>query len=141
MTTNKKSGILLVCGFLALMLGAMPLNGYTGFLIAPSEFHRDAFVGSIWHLLTGLVPWLTGIILIACGTHRPLRVAAMYVGGVAAGLLMAVPSLGTINDRSGILGWAAILTAGVAIAILARWIKNACCGTAGNPRASKDGEA
>jgi len=108
------------------MLGAMPLNGYAGFLLAPSEFHQDAFIGGILHLLAGLIPWLAGIALLACGSDRPLYVLAIWLAGLAGGLLMNLPSFGLNpgGDHAGAFGWVALVTVGVACALVVRLLTN-----------------
>jgi hypothetical protein len=126
MTRNAKAAVFLGCGFLSVMLGAMPLCGYIGFLLAPSDFHRDAFTGSIPLWLAGLVSWLAGIVLITCGSDRPLRVLAIWLVGLAGGLFLNLPSL-YINpggDREAAIGWAALVSVGVACAVAARSLRN-----------------
>ena len=126
MTRNRKAAIFLGCGFLGLMLGAMLLNGYIGFLLAPSDFHHDSFTGSILHLLAGLIPWSAGIVLITCGSDRPLHVLAIWLAAFAGGFLMSLPAFyaNPGGDRTGAIGWIALVTVGVACAVAFRSLTN-----------------
>ena len=86
MTSDKKSGIFLCCGFLLLLLGAMPLNGCFLFLCWPAEFHRDPATGSVpyfylW-LSIGSLLWLGAITLIALGTKNAWRMLLMGLAGI-----------------------------------------------------------
>jgi hypothetical protein len=74
MINDKRSGILLGCGFLLMLLGSMPMNGFFLYLLWPNEFHKDPSTGSVpflylW-LLVGLILWLFGIVLISLGTKK-----------------------------------------------------------------------
>jgi hypothetical protein len=124
MKRDKKSAIFLSCGFLTVMLGAMFLNGYVGFLLAPSDFHPNAFTGTIPHLLAGLIPWFVGVFLITFGSDRPLHVLPIYLAGLAGGFIINVASFINSGDRSAFIGWAVIVTFGVACAAAARTLRN-----------------
>src|SRR5207247_2041422 len=71
-----------LCGLLLVCVGAMPLNGYIGYLIAPSEFHHDAFVGSFGHLSLGLAPLLLGIAIMILGSDRARHLFSIVLAGI-----------------------------------------------------------
>jgi hypothetical protein len=62
---KAKDGLMVATGLLAILLGAMPLNGYLGYMRDPTSFYQDAFVGTTWHLLASVVPFGAGILLLA----------------------------------------------------------------------------
>jgi hypothetical protein len=130
----KSAGLL--CGFLLVLFGAMPLNGYVGFLISPSQFHQDAFIGSFAHLLIGLIPLLSGVVLIVLGCDRPLQILLISIVGLVLGLVLgevlsvlgevlSMPGNIRAKDRVGCLGWLTISALSLLLAVAARAMLNA----------------
>jgi hypothetical protein len=124
MLSNNKSSALLACGLLLVLIGSAPLNGYIGVLLWPSEFHHDAFLGSIAHLLLGAIPWLTGTMLIALGSNKASHVLAIAAISLGLGCFMALPSFIQATDYWGAVGWLGIVTVGVILAALTRGAVN-----------------
>ena len=126
MTKDTKEGILLGCGFLFVLLGAIPLNGYFLFHLSPSDFHPNTFIGTIPYLLIALIPWLMGIALITLGSDRALLVWIIGLVGLGGGLLLSSPSFITAEDPTASLCWFAIAAFGVIFAGATRTIINVC---------------
>jgi hypothetical protein len=119
-TINNKSCVLLACGFLLVLIGSAPLNGYVGFLLWPSEFYRDAFVGSIAHLLLGVVPWLLGTVLIVLGSNKARHILAIGSISLSLGCFIALSSVICTTGYKGLVGWLTIVAIGVLLAATAR---------------------
>lgn len=115
---KTKDVLMVATGLLAILLGAMPLNGYFGYMRDPGSFHRDAFVGSAWHLLVGIVPVAAGILLLASSkaSARPLFLIPLC--SIPGGLFLALPSIITGHDHHAWLTWLSIVTAGCVLAVL-----------------------
>jgi hypothetical protein len=120
---KTRDGLMVAAGFLAIFLGAMPLSGYLGYMHAPSLFHQSAFVGSVWHLLTGAVPFGGGILLLAISGASSRQKLTVALCGVLAGMVLALPALITGNDHRAWLTWLSIVAAGCALAVVIRWSK------------------
>ncbi len=114
--SNNRSGVFLVCGFLLVLLGSARLNGYVGFLLWPSEFHHDTFIGSIAHLLLGAVPWLLGIALVVLGSNKARHILALGSISLGLGCFIALPSIIHATDYWGLAGWLTLVTVGVIFA-------------------------
>ena len=117
---KTKDGLTVAAGLLAILLGAMPLNGYFGYLRDASSFHQDAFIGGAWHLLAGMVPFGAGILLLAFSKTSTRQISAVLLCGVAGGLVLSLSSIITGNDCHPWLGWLAIVAVGWALAVLIR---------------------
>jgi hypothetical protein len=129
MTSDKRSGIFLACGFLLILLGSIPLNGYAIFLLWPDEFHQVASLGLIMHLLLliGLVMWSIGIALVVLGAKKARRVLMMGLVGIGGGCLMALPSLFKGGDHKAALGFVVTTALGMICAATARAAVNMWC--------------
>ena len=79
-------------GALLILLGAMPVTGYLGFLLVPGDFHQDAFVGTVWHLAAGVAPTGAGIALTAFSNASAKQILASFLA-FPGGVLMAFPAL------------------------------------------------
>ena len=117
---KAKDGLVVGTGLLAILLGAMPLNGYFGFMRDPTSFYRGAFVGSLWHLLAGAVPFGVGILLLATSRVSTRQILVVVLCGVASGILLSLPTLITGNDDHAWLMWLSIVAAGCLLAMLIR---------------------
>jgi hypothetical protein len=122
MINVKKSGIFLGCGFLLVLLGSMAMNGYFGFLLWPAEYHHDAFIGTVPHLLIGLIPWLIGIVLITIGAKKAWHILMIGSVGIGGGILINLLSFLNATDYEGVLGFLAIFALGTIFAAAARMI-------------------
>jgi hypothetical protein len=118
---KTKDGLMVAAGFLAILLGAMPLSGYLGYMHAPSLFHQSAFVGSVWHLLAGAVPFGGGILLLAIAGASSRQKLTIALCGILAGMFMALPAPITGNDHRAWLMWLSIVAAGCVLAVVIRW--------------------
>lgn len=116
MKTN--GGLMVAMGFLAISLGAMPLNGYFGYIRDPGSFHQGAFIGGAWHLLAGVVPFGAGILLLAFSKASTRQIALMPMCGIPLGLVMVLPALITGNDHHAWLAWLSIFAVGCVLAVL-----------------------
>ena len=130
MTSDKKAGILLGCGLLSLLLGAMPLNGYVLFLLWPNEFHHDPSTGTVPYLYlwltVGLILWLNGAVLITLGATKAWLVLVIGLVGIGGGVLISVPSFSNSGDHKAAIGFVAVSAAGVMLAAAIRAALNAC---------------
>ncbi len=99
----------------------MPLNGYLGYIHAPSLFHQSAFVGSVWHLLAGAVPFGVGIFMLAISRASARQALLIPLCGILAGMFMALPALITGNDLRAWLTWLSIVAAGCVLAVVIGW--------------------
>lgn len=110
-------------GMLVVVLSAMMLNGFIGYVIWPEECHQDSFIGSVSHLLLGLVPFLGGIALMAASSVSPRTMVKATAGGLAGGVLMG-GFITTVCVREPDLKaaalWLAITVFGFLAGILAR---------------------
>ncbi len=102
----------------------MPLNGYLGFFLWPNESHHDTFIGSMPHLLIGLIPWLIGIVLITIGSQQAWQVLMAGLATIGGGCFIAISSLITAKDSKGWLCWIAIYALGVTLAATGRKIED-----------------
>jgi hypothetical protein len=116
MQLDKKSAIFPCSGFLLVMLGSSPLNGYFGFQLWPAEFHRDAFIGTIGHLLLGLIPWLLGVAFLSISFVKAWQFLPAGLVGVGTGFLLVLPSFINAKDHKGCLGWLTIVIVGILLA-------------------------
>ena len=105
-------------GFLAILLGAMPLNGYSGYMCDPGSFHQDAFVGSAWHLLAGVLPFAAGVVLLAFSRASTIQILLIPLCGAVGGLVLALPAIITGNDHHAWLAWLSIVGMGCVLAVL-----------------------
>lgn len=117
---KTKDGLMVAAGLLAILLGAMPLNGYFGYLRDASSFHQDALVGGRWHLLSGAVPFVAGVSLLAFSRTSTRQISGVLLCGVAGGLALSLSSIITGNDCHRWLSWLAIVAVGWALAVLIR---------------------
>jgi uncharacterized membrane protein len=122
MKNDTRLAIFLGGGFLLILLGSMPLNGYLGFLLWPNESHHDAFMGTMPHLLLGLIPWWIGIVLITIGSQKTLHVLMIGLASIGGGCFMAISSIINAKDSKGWLCWLAIYALGVTRATIGRKI-------------------
>ena len=127
MNANNRSGLRLGGGFLLVLFGAMPLNGFFGFLLFPHEFAPDKFIGSPAHLLVGLTPWLAGIVLIAASSVKPLQILSYALIAFCAGFFMSLAAIITAADYAGLVGWLAICGLGILLAVIASALKEVGC--------------
>lgn len=107
-------------GFLLVLVGAMPLCGYVGCQVWPGEFPPSTFSGSSAHLMIGLIPVLSGIVLIVLGCDRASQILFIAAVGIGMGLVMSVPSFVDASDHKGLLCWLAIVAASLALAVVVR---------------------
>lgn len=124
MRISIQAGIFLGCGLLLVLFGSAPLNGYFGFLFWPNEFHTDASIGSILHLLIGLIPWLVGIVLITLGAVKAWHVLVIWLVSLGLGSLLSLSATINATDHTAYLGWLAIVTIGVILAAAIRQVVN-----------------
>jgi hypothetical protein len=115
---KTKDGLMVVTGFLAILLGAMPLNGYFGFMRDPGSFHQDGFIGSAWHLLVGIVPFGMGVLFLAFSRASTRQVFLVPLCGIPAGLVLSLPAIVTGNGDSPWLAWLSIVAVGCVLAVL-----------------------
>ncbi len=132
---KTKDVLMVVTGFLAVLLGAMPLSGYFGYVRDPSSFHQDAFVGSAWHLLAGVVPFGAGILLLAFSRASTRQIFLIALCGIPGGLVVALSAIITGNDHHPWLTWLSIVAVGCVLAVLihttrSRWRNQQMHGTA-----------
>ncbi len=113
---KPNDALMVAAGFVAIFLGAMPLDGYFLYLCDPGSFHQDALVGSVWHLRAGVVPWGAGILLLAFSRVSTRQVFLVAVCSIAAGLFVALPAILTARDHQGWLGWLSIAALGCVLA-------------------------
>jgi hypothetical protein len=123
---KTKDGLMAATGFLAISLGAMPLTGYFGYMHDPSSFHQDAFIGSAWHLLAGVVPFGAGILLLAFSRASTRQIVLVPLCGIPLGLVMVLSALNTGNDRQAWLAWLLIVAVGFALAVLIHAARSIC---------------
>ena len=131
---KTRDALVIATGFLAILLGAMPLNGYLGHLRDPGSFHQDAFIGSAWHLLAGGVPFGVGILLLAFSRASTRQISMIPLGAIPAGLFLALPALIKGKDHAW-LPWLSIVAVGCVSAVLihairSRWYNQPVHGTA-----------
>lgn len=122
---DYRPSIFLVCGLLLVSFGAAPLNGYVGFLVSPSQFKPDPFIGSISHLLIGLIPLLLGLVLIVLGCNRPLLILLFGIAGLVLVTLSSLAVLIQAKGYVGFFGWLTIVTSSLIVAVAVRAILNA----------------
>ena len=115
---KARDGLMVTTGLLLILLGAMPLYGYLGYMRDPTSFHQDAFVGSVWHLLASVVPFGAGILLLALSTASAKQTFLIPLCGVSAGLALSLASIITDNDRHAWLAWLSLVSIGWALAVL-----------------------
>jgi peptidoglycan/LPS O-acetylase OafA/YrhL len=115
---KPKDGLMVGTGLLAILLGAMPLNGYLGYMRDPTFFHQDAFIGSVWHLPAGVVPFGAGILLLALSTASTKQTFLIPLCSLSGGLVLSLPSIITANDHHAWLAWLSIVAIGWALAVL-----------------------
>jgi hypothetical protein len=113
-----KDGLMVATGFLALLLGAMPLNGYFLYLCEPGSFHQDAFIGTAWHLLAGVVPFTAGVVLLAFSRASTMQIFLIPLGGVLGGLVLALPAVIKGSDHHAWLACLSIVGVGCVLAVL-----------------------
>ncbi|MFW6114338.1 MAG: hypothetical protein ACOC7K_01205, partial [bacterium] len=115
--------------------------GYFEYMRDPTFFHQDAFVGSVWHLLAGVVPFGAGILLLALSTASTKQTLLIPLCGVSAGLVLSLPSVITGNDHRAWLAWLSIVAIGCTLAVLihlTRWIiTNKALTSRGTSRSSR----
>jgi hypothetical protein len=124
MRMKYKPAVFLACGFLLVLLGAMPLNGYILFRVSPAQFHQNEFLGSVTHLLIGVIPVLSGIVLLVLGSDRAWKLLCTAFVGVGLGLLGAASAFIQAEDRTAFLPWLAIVAASLLAAVAARAVLN-----------------
>ena len=118
-----RRSLLFACGLALVFLGAMPLNGYVGFLISPSQFHHDAFIGTAAHLALGLIPVLSGLVLIVIGSCQKVRLLLFAVLGLVMGTAFCIfcsPTTIQAVGHSGLVGWLAITACALFLGLTVR---------------------
>jgi hypothetical protein len=121
---KAKDDLMVGTGLVAILLGAMPLNGYFGYMRDPTSFHQGAFVGSFWHLLASVVPFGAGILLLALSSASTKQTFLIPLCGVSVGVVLSLPSIITGNDHHAWLAWLAIVAIGWVLSVLihlTRW--------------------
>ena len=106
-----------VMGFLAILLSALPLNGYFMYIGDPGSFHQDEFIGSAWHLLAGAVPFCAGILPLAFSRASTRLIFLIPLCGIPCGLVLALPALITGSDHHVWLACLSIFTVGCVLAV------------------------
>lgn len=106
-------------GFLCIMLGAMPLNGYLGYLFDPNQFHRDHFIGTLWHLLAGMAPYLIGVTLIAT-SRAPAKLIVVCLLAFPAGILLTLPAVLSSKDHLPLISWLTLAVTGSAVGVVSQ---------------------
>ena len=123
---KKKGDLIFAIGFLLIFLGAMPLNGYFGYILDPDSFHKDAFNGSVWHLLIGALPFVAGILFLAFSRASIKQILLIPLCSIPLGLFMALPSIIRCKNHYGLsvtCFWLSTAIAGIAFALLIRTVK------------------
>ena len=126
-------GLMVAMGLLAILLGAMPLNGYFGYTCDPGSFHQDAFVGSAWHLLVGTVPFTSGVLLLAFSRTSARQLFLIALCGILGGLVLALPSMITGNGDHAWLTWLSIAGLGCVLSAVVRMTRSAWHSPADKP--------
>jgi hypothetical protein len=123
MTMKTKDGIMIGAGGLAIMLGAMPLNGCIVYIIDPSSFYQDGAVGVLSLSLAGLVPFGAGVLLLGFSRASVKELLRIALCGLLGGLVLAWPALIAGSPDEALFTWWSITAVGFALAILTRWAK------------------
>jgi hypothetical protein len=118
-----KSSLMVLGGVIVAMAGALLLNGYIGWLLAPSQFVAEGFTGSVGHLVAGLLPYFLGLALFGAGLQR-LDSGTAYGSFVAIWVVISLycvvaEGLVVAGNSGGmpLVGIFALLSAGLVLAL------------------------
>lgn len=102
----------------------MPLNGYLGFLISPTQFHRNEFVGSFAHLAAGLIPLLIGLVLIVRDSDQRLLLPLGALFGLGIGIIFSSLTIVQGDDPTASFGFLALVASTLLLSIAIRIAMN-----------------
>lgn len=104
-------------GALMVIFGAMFLNGWFGYQVAPEEFSDDIFIGSPIHLLCGALPYGAGIVLLY-SMKLSLRdfLTKLSLSLIFPGALSLLFLFGTFNFTDALRDWLILVVVAFLIA-------------------------